>query len=160
MRSTRLLVPAIAGALVVACTAQVEMDTDNTADIAAINAVREMEVSSLLAGDVTMSYATDDVVVMPPNEPIVVGREAAIAWGTAFANAATIEGLSYDETEITVSGDLAVEHYVSNLTMRMAGAEESMTESIKGLHVYRKQADGSWKMTLDVWNSNTPMEGM
>jgi ketosteroid isomerase-like protein len=97
---------------------------------------------------------------MPPNEPMVVGREAAMAWGAAFANAVTIEGASYDETDITVSGDLAVEYYTSSLTMRMEGAEEAVTEAMKGVHVYRKQADGSWKMTMDIWNSDAPMEPM
>jgi len=160
MRFSRFLLPAAAGALVAACTAQIEVETDDAADIAAINAVRDMEVSSLMAGDMTMPYATDDIIVMPPNEPIVVGREAVMNWGEAFVAAVTVESLSYDETEITVSGDLAVEHYTSSLTMRMEGAEESVTEQIKGVHVYRKQADGSWKMTLDVWNMNTPMEGM
>jgi ketosteroid isomerase-like protein len=160
MRINRFLLPAVAGALVAGCTAQVEVETDNSADIAAINAVRDMEVSSLMAGDMTMPYATDGVIVMPPNEPMVVGREAAMAWGQAFVNAVTIEGVSYDQTEITVSGDLAVEHYTSSLTMRMEGSEEAMTEELKGVHVYRKQADGTWKMTLDVWNMDAPMEGM
>ena len=160
MRSTRFLLPAVAGALVAACTAQVEVEADHSADIAAINAVREMEVSSLLAGDMTMPYATDGVIVMPPNEPMVVGREAVMAWGAAFAEAVTVEDLSYETSEITVSGDLAVEHYVSSMTMTMEGAEGPMTEALKGVHVYRKQADGTWKMTLDVWNMDAPTEGM
>lgn len=160
MRSSRFLLPAVVGALVAACTARVEVEADHSADIAAINAVREMEVSTLLSGDMTMPYATDDIIVMPPNEPIVTGREAAIAWGEAFRRAATVESLDYDKTDISVSGDLAVEHYTGRVTMRMEGSEEPTTETVKGVHVYRKQADGSWKMTMDVWNADAPAEGM
>jgi ketosteroid isomerase-like protein len=25
---------------------------------------------------------------------------------------------------------------------------------IKGIHVYKRQADGSWQMAQDVWNSD------
>jgi ketosteroid isomerase-like protein len=26
----------------------------------------------------------------------------------------------------------------------------------KGLHVYRRQPNGSWKLALDIWNSDRP----
>lgn len=158
MRSTRILLAATA-AVLLACTARVEVETDDSADIAAINAVREMEVTSALSGDMSMSYVADDVVIMPPNEPQVVGIEAARAWSEAFMNTMTIESMEYDPTEITVSGDWAIEHYTGRMTVKMSDAEEPMTESVKGLHVYRKGADGTWKMAMDVWNSSTPMEG-
>jgi len=27
----------------------------------------------------------------------------------------------------------------------------------KGLHVYRRQPDGSWKLAQDIWNSDNPV---
>jgi ketosteroid isomerase-like protein len=31
-----------------------------------------------------------------------------------------------------------------------------MTEQLKGVHVMRKGADGSWKIAVDVWNTDAP----
>jgi ketosteroid isomerase-like protein len=37
--------------------------------------------------------------------------------------------------------------------MTPAGADPvDMTN--KGIHIYKRQADGSWKMVQDVWNSD------
>jgi ketosteroid isomerase-like protein len=31
-----------------------------------------------------------------------------------------------------------------------------MPEALKGIHIYRRQADGSWKITHDAWNFDAP----
>lgn len=33
---------------------------------------------------------------------------------------------------------------------------DSITEAGKGLHVYRGQPDGVWKLTIDIWNADAP----
>lgn len=158
MRSIRTMMAAAALVALVACNAKVEVTMDNEEDIAAVNAVRDLEVSSLMSGDMTLAYAADDVVIMPPDAPQVVGIEAARAWATEFMATVTVQDLRYTDTQVTVSGNLAVEHYAGSMTMVM-GEGDPMTETVKGVHVYRKGADGGWKMTLDVWNSDTPMAG-
>ncbi|MDH4350239.1 MAG: DUF4440 domain-containing protein [Gemmatimonadota bacterium] len=162
MRSTRTMMATVALATLLACNAQVEVTMNNEEDIAAVNAVRELEVSSLMTGDMTLPYAADDVVIMPPGAPQVVGIEAARAWATEFMAAVTVQDLRYTDTKVTVSGNLAVEHYVAAMTMAMSGMDP-VSETLKGVHIYRKGADGGWKMTLDVWNMDAAMpmgEGM
>jgi hypothetical protein len=31
-----------------------------------------------------------------------------------------------------------------------------VTERIKGIHVMKRQPDGTWKIAQDVWNSDAP----
>src|SRR5215467_11728051 len=52
------------------------------ADRQAIGRLREQEIATFSSGDVEklLGLLTGDVVVMPPNEPTVVGSEAARAW--------------------------------------------------------------------------------
>lgn len=156
MRSTRTMMATVALATLFACNAQVEVTMDNEEDIAAVNAVRALEVSSLMTGDLTLPYAADDVVLMPPNAPQVVGIAAARVWATELMAAVTVQDLRYTETKVTVSGNLAVERYVGSMTMTMNGMDP-VTETVKGIHVYRKGADGTWKMAMDVWNMDAEM---
>ena len=43
------------------------------------------------------------------------------------------------------------------LARRGAGAKP-MTEGMKGIHVYRRQADGSWKITKVIWNGDQRLD--
>lgn len=148
--------------LVAACapqdTAPPPMDT--AADEAAVNAVREAEVAAIASGDASGAYLSADAVMMPPGEPAVVGIEAIRAWAGEFLGMFESVEPSYTESEITVSGDWAVERYAGTITMTPGGGGEAMTEAMKGIHVYRREPDGSWKMVYDVWNTDTPPPGM
>jgi ketosteroid isomerase-like protein len=54
------------------------------ADVEAIAAVQNQEVEVFLSGDANLPHLADNAVLMPPNEPAVVGIEAARAWATEF----------------------------------------------------------------------------
>lgn len=160
--------PLIVVVLAGACTAgesepqQSEPQADPAADRAAIEAMREAERAAAEAGDVEgfIALMAPDVMVMPPNGPAVSGREAARAWVQDFTEAFTVSFSSYMTDDVVIEGDLAVERYSGEWTVTPTGEGEPMTESVKGLHVYRRQADGSWLMTHDVWNSDEPPPGM
>jgi ketosteroid isomerase-like protein len=42
------------------------------------------------------------------------------------------------------------------LTPRKAGSKPLPTEEGKYVTVLKKQGDGSWKITYDIWNANGP----
>lgn len=128
---------------------------DTAADVAAINAVREAEVAGLTARDPSVGYLAADAVLMPPGEPAVAGIDAIRSWAEAFIAQTQSVSVNYTMTDIHVSGDWAVEHYTGTLNATMTGGE-AMSETVKGIHVYRREPDGSWKMVYDVWNSDAP----
>lgn len=143
--------------LVAACAPPAAAPVDTTAaDTAAIEAVRQLEVSGLASGDSSMAYVSDDVLMMPPNEPAISGIAAARAWGAAFMRQfkATV---AYSNTNLEISGDMAVETYSGTLTLTPVAGGAAMTEVLKGIHVYHRNAAGAWKMTMDIWNSDTPL---
>jgi len=133
---------------------------DTAAEVAAVEAVRAQEVAAISSGDTSLAYLTDDAVLMAPGSPPVTGKAAARSWMREFMGMMTVQSVSYDAAEVTVAGDWAIERYTATLTMVPAGGGPAVTEALKGVHVYRKGADGAWKMAVDVWNSNTPPPGM
>jgi ketosteroid isomerase-like protein len=96
----------------------------------------------------------DDIVIMPPNEPAVIGVPAARAWFAGFLRQFRVSA-AYTSSKLVFAGDLAVEHYTGSLTMTPIAGGRPTTEVFKGLHVYRREASGAWKMVQDIWNSDT-----
>ena len=135
---------------------------DYDADAAAVEAVREAEGAAIAAGDMDAFVAlfASNGVLMQDNEPAFVGADAIREWAEAFTEGLTLAVESYETEDVRVAGDLAVEYYTGVLTMTPEGGGDSMTENIKGLHVYERQEDGSWKILWDISNSNNPLPDM
>ncbi len=141
-----------------ACSPAGEQVSMSSGDVEAINQLREREAAALNAGaleDLPTVYA-DDVVMMPPNEPAVMGQEASQAWLAGFLEtfAANVE---YTGSDVTFAGDLAIERYAGTVMLTPRAGGESVTETIKGIHIYERQADGSWRIVQDIWNSDEAM---
>jgi len=129
---------------------------DPSADKVAINALRDREMSALSAGAVDAASAvyTADAVVMPNNGPAVTGSAAIREWlETSFSQVKMT--IRITSAVVDVSGDLAVDHYAGELSLAFkAPGVNPFTEGFKGVNVYRRQADGSWKITAGIWNSD------
>ena len=135
---------------------------DVEADRAAIEAVREAEGAAFSAEniDAVMDVVTDDIVMMGPNEPLVSGREAVREWANGFTAMFSITFNSYETDEIEVAGDLAYERYTAHWTITPKDGSDAVDEILKGIHIFRRQADGSWKIARDIWNSDEPVPEM
>jgi uncharacterized protein (TIGR02246 family) len=122
-------------------------------DVAAINKVREMENEGVNSGDPekgVQAYA-DDVVMIPPGEPEVKGKDAVRGWVTALWEQYDVN-LEYTSAEVSVSGDWASERYYGTVTLTPKAGGDSVEEQVRGIHVYRRGEDGSWRIVHDVWN--------
>jgi ketosteroid isomerase-like protein len=128
---------------------------DSATDRHAIDQVRERELTTLrnYSTQSASDLYTDDVVVMPPDEKAVVGRDSVVAWFKNFADQFNLVG-SYPQSRIVINGDLAVEQYVGELTMTPKKGGKPAHEHFKGIHIYRRQPDGSWRIMTDIWNSD------
>jgi len=127
-------------------------------DEAAIHAVDTEWARAATAGDGNAIAAlyTDDATVLPPNEPIRQGAAAKQYW-VDFTNAVS-GSAELTTTAVEGRGDLAIAvgNYRMSLTPKQAGAKPLPVDAGKYLEVLRKQADGSWKISHDIWNSNAP----
>jgi ketosteroid isomerase-like protein len=155
-----VLVAALSGELA-ACTKAAEAPMhDAAADKLAIDAVRNREMSAMNSGvtDSMVTVYADDILLMPNHDAAVTGIAAVRAWYDTSFSHVTLTGRR-TSSSAEVSGDLAVDHFTGELTVTFkAPGAKPMTEGMKGIHVYHRQADGSWKITKVIWNGDQRLD--
>ena len=134
-------------------------DSGQETDRQAINRVREQEIATFSSGEAEklLALLTDDVVLMPPNEPAVVGKEAARAWVRNMFQRFKIEGTYTSTADLRLIGDSAFERMSFKLKLTPIDGGAPIEDVGKGVHVYRRQAGGAWKIAQDIWNSDKPV---
>jgi len=56
--------------------------------------------------------------------------------------------------DLSVSGDVAYERFTYDMTLTDRKMGEVLTESGKGILVFRLAEDGNWRASLDGWSAN------
>ena len=105
---------------------------------------------------VDLCYA-EDAKVLPPNMPPLEGRQAI---KVVNAQSQPLKELKFEIVSLEGRGDLAIEHGTYALTAAPAGPSAPVTDRGKYVVVWKKQADGTWKMTHDIYNSDLPVPGI
>jgi uncharacterized protein (TIGR02246 family) len=146
--------------LLIAVGCQPGATTLTDEDIAAIRSLGTSYAEANLAKDadaVAAVYATD-AIEMPPNRPAIVGVEAIRAsYQSAFESG--MESTEFTVTSVAIDGmnGLAFDRGTWSWTGTPPGMSEPVTETGKYLTIARRQEDGSWLWTADIWNSDTPI---
>jgi uncharacterized protein (TIGR02246 family) len=124
-------------------------------ELGAIDHVRESHVAALNAGDVDAwtGQFTEDAVQMPPHFSANAGKQAIRAWNAGFLNLFGCQ-FSLEVDEVRVAGQWAFERGRYTITLVPKAGGPSMDEAGKYITIYQRQADGSWKMARDIWNSD------
>ncbi len=136
-----------------------EGKADVEADIAAVEEVLNQYAVTASAGDFEgwLSLHADDVVKMPPGEPAIFGKEALRASFAPGFDAFNLHCVIYPE-ETQVHGDLGYARgtYSISATPKAGGETIDLMKHGKYLTLCKRQADGSWKISHDCYNSNLP----
>ena len=142
------------------CSGQQEAAPDTrVADEAAI---RQADAAWSTAGETRQldqfkAVFLEDAMILAPNEPLAVGKAAIESMIDRYF---AMPGFSPKWTTGTVvvasSGDIAYSISASEFTMNDA-AGVPMVDIGKGITIWKKQADGSWKVAVDMFNSDTPI---
>ncbi len=107
-----------------------------------------------------LAYWTDDAIVLPPDQPAVVGKAAIRAF---VQHAASIPGFSITwQPELAVvsdGGDMAymIERNQTTFTDPTGALQ---TQFGKAVTIWRKQPDGVWRCVVDTWNNNPRLHVM
>jgi len=106
--------------------------------------------------DAMVAYYADDAVVLAPNAPMANSKEAIRKMmGEMFAMPGF--GLKWQATKVEAarSGDFGYSLGTYEMTMNDPKGKP-VTDRGKYATVWKKQADGSWKVAVDMFNSDLP----
>ena len=107
--------------------------------------------------DEHLAYFLDDAVVLGPNEPMATGKEAIREMvGGMFAMPGFSVKWQLTKVEAARSGDFGYSMGTYELSMNDPKGRP-MADRGKYVTVWKKQADGSWKVAVDMFNSDLPM---
>lgn len=151
-RGRFVILPLMAG---LACAPGAEQ-VDTTTDVESINRVREQEIRAFSSAstDSLLAVVAADAILMPPNEPAVTGHDAIRSWADGIYRQFNVSG-RYTQSDVVIAGDWAIERYTGSLSLTPKAGGAGVSEDMKGIHIYRRQPDGSWLIVHDVWNTNT-----
>ena len=119
-----------------------------TDDRRAVEATVNRYVEATNSGDAEAlaQLYEDDAVLLPPDHQPVEGR-AAIG---EFWRQGTDEGLEVTTLRLDVDGGIG--YLVAQYTL--PETDEEPADSGKTVMCLKRQQDGSWKVTADIWNSS------
>jgi ketosteroid isomerase-like protein len=107
-------------------------------------------------GDVSaaVEFYTTDAKFLNPNTEIISGKKAIIEFFEA-GRALGLRRINFKSEEIGYDGNLAYERGVINMDIAPEGGQ-AMIDKGKYLVVMKRLVNGSWKVAVDIWNSDLP----
>ncbi len=150
----------LAGLLLCACAAQQPSTSAAPRGADAVRAQIEQAAvrfsEAFNRGDAAALAAMYDTaaVVLAPNAPLMRGRQNIEAFWTG-ARQQGFKTVSLVVNSVEVIGNHAIELGNYTLVIQPAGQGE-VTDRGKYMVVWRRQADGSWKMYRDMFNTSMP----
>jgi ketosteroid isomerase-like protein len=108
--------------------------------------------------DKLASILCDDIVMMPPNDTSLYGKAEVIEWFKEYFEHFQISNLTPTEREVFVAGeDVAIENWTYMVAIRPVDGSERIRDDGRFLMIWKKQADGTWKISHSIWNSIRPI---
>jgi ketosteroid isomerase-like protein len=130
------------------------------ADARAIQAVDEATKRAAKAKDaaaVVDTWYADDGSAFYPNMPICTGKEALRKqWAAMLSTPGFAVDWQITKLEVSRSGDLAYTPFTYQMTLQGPDGKP-VHDRGKGLAVWKKQPDGTWKGLADMFNSDLPL---
>ncbi len=96
----------------------------------------------------------ENASILPPNEPMVTGRENIKKYMQGFLDAGFVEG-SASTIAAESDGDLGYE--TGTFIIKMKGADGTITEEIvKYIELLKRNNEGKWMSIYGMWSPNEP----
>jgi uncharacterized protein (TIGR02246 family) len=103
-----------------------------------------------------LSFVADDVVMMPPGEAPVRGKDALRAWYAAFLSRYRTSSLTLGDREVFVGEGFAVEIGSFEWGLIPAAGGAPVLDQGNYMQVWKRQPDGQWRFEREIWNSSAP----
>jgi ketosteroid isomerase-like protein len=146
----------LAGIIITGCQPK---ENYNSTDVEAIRNIENQFSEAVRTKDLNkvMDIYANDVIEMPPNEPIAVGREAIKkGWEEWFNDTTYLHNeitSNIDTIVVSASGDIG---YVRETNHYKVKTPKGVVEfDDKCIYIYNKSKDG-WQCTVGIWNLDKP----
>jgi uncharacterized protein (TIGR02246 family) len=136
-------------------SAEAPVANDPAAVRAAIDAAnsKAMEGANAGSADAMLANYADDAVAMMPGMKAMVGKAAIDAGMKGMFQSMDVKNFKATTTDVMVEGNVAVE----TGTLTYEGGPKGgklVADTTKYITVWKKQADGSWKIVRDINNTD------
>lgn len=99
-----------------------------------------------------VSYWTDDALVVPPGQPIVEGKAAVRTFVTESLRIPGFK-IHWVSEKVSFSPDGQLAYMRSTNETTVPGPDgKAVTVHGRGVTVWRRDHDGQWRCTVDIWN--------
>jgi ketosteroid isomerase-like protein len=105
--------------------------------------------------DLHMSFWDDNGIKMSPGAPALIGKEGIRALMEGILGASDEEA-PYVLDEAEIAGDWAFGRATWTLFQTPKEGGATTTFRLSSLDIFKRQADGSWKLYIDCWNFHGP----
>jgi uncharacterized protein (TIGR02246 family) len=156
----KVFLVSIASLLLISCAGSQARAPSNADEIrAAIVAIDKKFIADVKRGDAAAGAAayTDDAILMPPNKSPIEGKQAIEKYLAELSSQLQSSDFQLSISEVDVQGDTAIVRGTYSANFTVPGMDAPMEDRGKTLNVWKRQADGSWKLHRDIWNSNMPI---
>jgi uncharacterized protein (TIGR02246 family) len=99
------------------------------------------------------SLYAEDARVMPPGSEMVQGRQAIEQFWRGAQEQMGVKEITLTILEVATSGNIGYEVGTATLKIEPSGGQAT-TAPVKYLVAWKRQADGAWRLAVDIWNSN------
>jgi ketosteroid isomerase-like protein len=143
----------LAGILACATPASAAGIDDNAAVLARLDA--DWSNSAVKRNvEVLASYYSEDAVVYPPNDMVIVGRVAAKKfWASGLADPTYSISWKTVNTRVSSSGDLGFTGGTYEESYKGTDGK-TVKNTGKYLTIWAKDKNGDWKVIHDIWNAD------
>ena len=104
--------------------------------------------------DKTVSFYADNAIVLPPNQAAVTTKDGIRNLWKGFLDSLAEISWKTTRVEMAKSGDMGYLIGTYEMTMKDGSKDKG-----KYCEVWRKQADGKWKVSADMFSSDLPAPG-
>jgi ketosteroid isomerase-like protein len=156
-RSKTTFSSAIVFMLMLSSCSKQAMEPSHTARYALEEAI-ESFYAAIEAGDVEARVALfHENAIMLPNHGQIIQGEGAVIDVIRSGDGAVFRIRDRNIERLDISGDLAYTVNTYSYSYHLEGAKPQWHKT-KNVHIWRRDDAGNWKIQVDIWNSDVPMD--
>ena len=124
-------------------------------DIKAIRSWLDNYMEAVKTADIEriLSFESDDICYLPPNQPFFSGKENLRKWLLAYFNYFS-PSERLDLLDFEVFGDFAYLKGTYIVSGKIKQSGEEFMDNGKFINFFKRQPNGNWICTQSIWNSN------